>query len=138
MAKKRVRSQKQVARSQQLRLFFPQILRKITAIHLWRWLVALFIASILILQLVNMAQILYDNYREARLKQAQERLIETEIQKWKRVVAVRPDYRDGYFELAILTYRLGRLDKTRLYLEKVLALDPNYEPARKLEKIVGY
>lgn len=134
MAKNRSRKSEVGSQKYTSRLHFPQILRKITAKTLWRWLIALIIVSILLLQLAQLGKTLYQNYYDAQLKQAEKQKLENEISEWKRVVSLRPDYRDAYFELAVLTYRLGRLDETKQYLAKVLELDPNYQPARELEK----
>lgn len=124
---------------------FPQILRKIPAvqlrwatIHIWRWLIVLVIVSILLLQLVQLGQLLYQNYNEAQVKQAEKQKIEADIARWEKIVEDRPNYRDGYFELAVLTYRLDRIYETRFYLRKVFLLDPNYQPARELEEKLRY
>lgn len=58
------------------------------------------------------------------------------IRYWEMIVAEKPDYRDGYLQLALLHYKLYENDKAREYLEKVLKLDPNFEPARELERIL--
>ena len=127
------------------KLELPQIFRKITArapfltsIHLWRWLIVIIILSILALQIVQMGQTLYSNYYESQIILAQKQAIEAEIAKWEKIVMERPNYRDAYFELALLTYQLNRPDETKMYLNKVFELDPNYQPARELEKILGY
>lgn len=116
------------------RVEFPQIRRKIAALLSWRLLVILLVASILLLHLVLFAQNLYSDYQETKRREAEKQAIEAEIAKWEQVVRQRPNYRDAYFELAVLTYRLGRLAETRFYLRHVFDLDPNFEPARKLEE----
>ena len=132
---------KSITKKKSSRLHFPQIRRKITAVTLdvnaktiWRWLIILIVLSILILQLVQLGQMLYKNYYDAQLKKAQKRTIEAEIMRWEQIVRDRPNYRDAYFELAVLTYRLGHLEETKKYLARVFELDPNYQPARELEK----
>lgn len=130
---------------------FPQILRKIPAphfakaprgkrlsflasIHLWRWVFILLILSLLTLQIAQLGQRLYANYYEAQIKQAEKHAIEGEIAKWENIAKKRPNYRDAYFELAVLTYELNRISETKYYLSKVFALDPNFEPAKEFEK----
>jgi len=114
--------------------YFPQIKRMIPAFHLWRWLIGLVIFAILALEIVQFGQQLYSSYNEAQLKQAQKQEIEAQIYKWEQVVVLHPNYRDGYFQLAILSYRLNRINETKMYLNKVFSLDPNYQPAREFEK----
>lgn len=100
-------------------------------------LVALLIGSILLLHLILFAQNLYSDYQETKRKEVQKQQIEAEIRKWEKIARQRPDYRDAYFELAVLTYRLGRLAETRFYLRRVFELDPNFEAGRELEKAVN-
>lgn len=56
---------------------------------------------------------------------------------WEKIVAEKPNYRDGYLKLALLYYKLYENEKAREYLQKALELDPNFKPARKLEKILS-
>ena len=119
------------------RVEFPQILRKIPATLSWRTVVALLIVSLALSQLVLFAHYLYRDYTDSLLKQAQRKEIEAEIEKWRNVVRERPDYRDAYFELALLTYRLERFGEARFYLRKVFELDPNFEAGRELEKALN-
>ena len=60
-----------------------------------------------------------------------------QINYWQKVVDKYKDYRDGYFQLAILEYRLGQKEKSRMYLKEVFRLDPNFEKGRELEKILN-
>lgn len=62
--------------------------------------------------------------------------IERQITYWENLMAKRNGYRDGYLELAILNYRLGRILTAREYLEKAKELDPNSEMVIKMEKII--
>ena len=63
--------------------------------------------------------------------------IEREVRYWEKIISTRPDYRDAYFKLALLEYQLGDSDKTRIYLEKTLEIDPNYTPALDFRKEAG-
>jgi tetratricopeptide (TPR) repeat protein len=57
------------------------------------------------------------------------------ISAWEKIVQEKPNYRDGWLQLAILHYKLYENEKARQYLQKALELDPNFEPAKELEKI---
>lgn len=72
----------------------------------------------------------------AKIKNEPQR-IKNEISFWEKVVSEKPDYRDAYLQLAILNYQIYENEKAKEYLRIALELDPNYEPARKLEKILG-
>lgn len=118
------------------RVEFPQIIRKIPATFSWRTIVALLIVSIVLFQTILFAHFLYRDYMDLQVRQAQKNEIEAEIVKWKEVARERPDYRDAYFELALLNYRLERFAQARFYLRKVFELDPNFEAGRELEKAI--
>lgn len=59
------------------------------------------------------------------------------INYWKKVVIDYPNYRDGYMQLAILTYQIGNMVASINYVEKVLELDPNYQPAKELRDSIS-
>lgn len=55
---------------------------------------------------------------------------------WEEIVAQKPDYRDGYLQLAVLNYKVFENKKAHDFLEKALAIDPNFGPALELKKII--
>lgn len=55
---------------------------------------------------------------------------------WRMVIEDHPDYRDGFVRLAMLAYQLGERNKSREYIEKIRALDPNFEGLRELEALL--
>lgn len=59
-----------------------------------------------------------------------------EKQHWERVVAKYPDYRDGYYQLAIIEYSLGNKEQAKYYLVKTFEIDANFEEGKELEKIL--
>jgi len=59
-----------------------------------------------------------------------------EISYWENVVSQKPDYRDAYLQLAILNYRIYKNEKAKEYLKRAREIDPNYEPARGLERVL--
>jgi hypothetical protein len=56
---------------------------------------------------------------------------------WQNVIETHPDYRDGYFNLAVIAYRMSKFSDARMYVEKVKELDPNYTPVFLLEKDIN-
>ena len=63
--------------------------------------------------------------------------IVAKINYWKKVIADHPDYRDGYMQLASLTYQMGNRAASIDYVEKVLQFDPNYLPAKELRNSIS-
>ena len=59
-----------------------------------------------------------------------------ELQFWESFIAKHQDYRDAYFSISVLEYRLGNTSKAKMYVEKGLSLDPNSETGRKIEKFL--
>lgn len=58
--------------------------------------------------------------------------IASEIIKWRKIVLDRPDYRDGYFRLAVSYYQVFDEEMAKRNILKTLELDPNFEPAKLL------
>jgi len=62
--------------------------------------------------------------------------IEREISKWETVIAEKHNYRDAYFRLAVLNYQIFKNDKAGQYLDKAMALDPNFEEGKRLRELL--
>lgn len=62
-------------------------------------------------------------------------LLENELNYWQEIVADKPDFRDAYLQMAAIAYQLRRLDEAKAYIDKARKLDPNFEPAKKLEEL---
>ncbi len=79
----------------------------------------------------------YQAYVKKRTIDADRATVQQQITYWEQVIAKYSDYRDGYFTLAVLEYQLGNKEKARVYLEKTLVLDPNFDEAKKFEKVLS-
>jgi len=64
------------------------------------------------------------------------REIQKLIDRWEAILAEKPDYRDGYLQLAKLYWQIFNQDAAQANLQKALELDPNYLPALELQKII--
>jgi methionine-rich copper-binding protein CopC len=62
--------------------------------------------------------------------------IAKEYAYWQSVVSLHPDYRDGYYSLALDAYELGKLPEARAYLTTVRSMDPNYPGIDKLQLLL--
>lgn len=60
------------------------------------------------------------------------------IVHWEKIIKQKPNYRDGYLQLALLHYKLYQNEEARRYLEEALVIDPNFKSAKELKKILGY
>lgn len=56
---------------------------------------------------------------------------------WKQIVVTYPDYRDGYVQLAQVSYDLAHFDEVKQYIAQAQALDPNNEVILQLQKEIG-
>lgn len=62
--------------------------------------------------------------------------IEKEISKWERVSAEKTNYRDAFFRLAVLNYQIFKNEKAKEYLDRAMALDPNFEEGKRLRELL--
>jgi len=55
---------------------------------------------------------------------------------WEKIIQEKPNYRDGYLQLAALNYKIWQNEKAKEYLKQALIIDPNFEAAKEMEKII--
>ncbi len=124
---------------------FPNIFRFITDNKLirkikknqWRFIAAGFVSAIILGSIVIVGADSYKSYREnKRLGEKRENII-NQIKFWQSVNQKYPDFRDSYFQSALLEYQLKDFGKARTYLKEALRLDPNFKSGRKLENILN-
>ena len=53
---------------------------------------------------------------------------------WQSVTTVKPDYRDAYIALTVLSLELNKTDEARAWLAKAITLDPNSLTVQKLRE----
>lgn len=56
---------------------------------------------------------------------------------WKKEVKIHPNYRDAYFNLALISYQLKDFDSSIYNLQKALEIDPNFEKGRQFQEILS-
>ena len=67
---------------------------------------------------------------------SQREAVSKEISYWKNISSQYEDYRDVYFRIAALEYKMGNTQQSTEYMQKALLLDPNFEAGKVLgEKI---
>jgi len=114
-------------------LRFPNIIRIITE----KYFLGIIVSFILVVMLLVVGMDLDKDIKEQQKTEKERQEITSKIQYWQGIVDKYKDYRDAYFQLAILEYRLRDFDRAKFYLKKTLELDPNFEKGREFEKILN-
>lgn len=70
------------------------------------------------------------DYRQISLERQN---LQSQINFWQSITDKYEGYKDAYFQIALLEYRLGNFNKARQYNKKALLLDPNFDDAKKLD-----
>lgn len=63
-------------------------------------------------------------------------LLKRELLLWQNITKEKSDYRDAFFQEALILYQLKRFKEAKSVLQKVFELDPNFEVALKLDQLV--
>lgn len=58
------------------------------------------------------------------------------VYQWEQILTERPDYRDGWIQLAALYYQLGNKEKAKEAISQAKNLDPNNENILSFEKFL--
>lgn len=115
----------------------PLQLPNITRIFTEKFFLGSLVSLALVLVFVFVSLDLYSDIKVRQKTEKERKEIISEILYWQGIVDKYKDYRDAYFQLAILEYRLKNFDKAKFYLSKTLLIDPNFEKGRELEKILN-
>ena len=93
-----------------------------------------FLASLLFILIFSLD--LLNNIRKEKQITEVRRELEKEAKVWQEIANKYQGYKDAYFQLALIQYKLGNFDRAKYYLSKALFIDPNFKEARKLQKII--
>lgn len=93
-----------------------------------------FLSGILLMAILFEEHDIEQQYRQLQSLNAQRQFVQQEVGQWQQVVNKYPDYRDGYFHLAVLEYQLGNKNAVQNYNEQALKLDPNFNSGIILAK----
>ena len=66
---------------------------------------------------------------------SQRQQLSQQIGLWENITKQYPNYRDAYFEGAVLAYRLGNRQKENQFLTQLQLIDPNFPLTQGLEKL---
>lgn len=75
-------------------------------------------------------------YRKVQKAQAERADLMRQIHFWESIIKKYPGYRDAFFTLSTLEYRVGNTEMAVNYLQKALEIDPNFQKGREFEKIL--
>lgn len=96
--------------------------------------------SSLILFLVCLSLVNLENQKLAQKilgAQTQLKADQQTITVWEQILDERPDYRDGWVQLAAAYYKIGDKQKAKEALLKAKAIDPTNEVILNFEKLLG-
>lgn len=111
---------------------FPEAFIKIYGLSLKIFIVFIFLLAIVVIGL--------DLEANMQAKQAidlERQALTTDLKFWESFVAKHQDYKDAYFQASILEYKLGDSSKAKMYVKKGLALDPNSDEGKNIEKFLN-
>lgn len=95
-----------------------------------------FFSGLLLVSIAYQTNKLFHNLQAVQVMRHERGKINQEIVYWKHVSERYEGYRDVYFRIAALEYKIGNKRESEQYMEKALEIDPNFEAGRVLgEKI---
>lgn len=75
-------------------------------------------------------------HQEAQDMASLQELITSDRRRWQNLIATRSNYRDGWYQIAVLSWFLGDDQEVIKNLQEALKIDPNFKPAQELLKLV--
>lgn len=115
--------------------FFPRIFRFIT--EEWKLILTSFASGLILIAIVIQGLGLYQNIKEQQKTKIEREKLIKELSYWKSTASQYKNYRDVYFKIAALEYELGNIEESKIYVKKVLDIDPSFEQAKTLKAQVG-
>lgn len=79
---------------------------------------------------------LYRNFNEQKRLTNEKINVLSELAFWEYQKEERPNYRDAYFNTALLAYRLKDFKKSGENLDKALSIDPNFKEGIEFKKFL--
>ena len=95
--------------------------------------VSLFLLVLIFLQSIT----LWYNIREQQTLVLEREQLQNEAAYWEQVANKYQGYRDVYYRIASIQYKLGNYNESQKYVKKALELDPNFPQGHVLGAQVG-
>ncbi len=91
-----------------------------------------FIVSFLIMAIGIVGNDLRNNFTKLSEVNKERAVTQAQIIEWKGALNSYKNYKDGYYMLSVLEYKLGNYQESFEYIKKALVIDPNYKEAKIL------
>lgn len=95
----------------------------------WKIFGASFLSGILLMSILLQIWKISRSYQILQLMQSEKQMLQHELSSWQTFTTAHPDYRDGYYQLALLDKQLGRRNEAIQNAEKAYQLDRNFTQA---------
>lgn len=105
--------------------------------NVYRQTLKVFTVFIFVIVIIVLGYDLYNNVQDKKKIDLERAKITREIDFWESFVTKNQDYRDAYLQLAILEYRVRDYSKAKFYLNRALSIDPNFEKAKEMERVLS-
>ena len=92
-----------------------------------------FISGFLLMAIMLKGITLFTTIGELQAADKQKQTLAWQQVYWEKVAQEHPGYRDAYFQLATLSYRLGEKVKATEYLDQAMKLDPNFAEGKDFQ-----
>lgn len=79
---------------------------------------------------------LYKSFQKKTEIENKNKVLTSQVKYWQDLVDKDKGYRDGYFMLSVLEYQLKDISKARVYLGRVIEIDPNFAPAIDFQRVL--
>lgn len=96
-----------------------------------------FVVTLFLLALVNVVWELDRNIKEKQRIDLEREKVTRKLGFWKGFLEKHKDYRDAYFQVSVLEYKLGNKNEAKMNVEKGLNLDPNSKTGKEIEKFLN-
>lgn len=120
-------------------LEFPKIPRFITeslfskkALFLLKYISVGAVSGALLIGITLQAFDLHTNMLQVKQVAQDREQVMHEVVYWKQIADTYSGYRDIYYRIAALQYKLGNKEEAQSYVKKALELDPNFQEAQVL------
>jgi len=123
---------------------FPSFFRFITEYsftHQQSQNIKIFLSSFLSLFLLGLiflqGVVFWHQMQQQQYVAQQKSQLQKEVKYWQQVADKYQGYRDVYYRIASLQYKLGNIQEAQSYVKKALELDPNFPAGHVLGAKVG-
>lgn len=97
-----------------------------------------FLSGLILVAIVLQGVRLQTNLQKEKIILQERQMLTSEVSYWKDVSGKYTNYRDVYYRLAVLEYKLGNFEESQKQLQKALEIDPNFEQGRVLGEKIGF